>query len=76
MYLSMCSGLAPCFKVICRGQSSARVRKLHIFGVTNAEHCRHLEILGCGEGSEDSWSGDIRYERYGVRLMNDLMACV
>lgn len=54
MYLSICSGEAPCFKVICRGQSLAKVGRLQTSGGTNVVHCRHLEVLGCIEGTEGS----------------------
>ena len=47
IYLSICSGEAPCFKVIYRGSSLARIARLQLSGETNIVHGRHLEILGC-----------------------------
>ena len=63
MYLSICSGEAPCFKVIYQGSMSARIARLQLSGGTNIEHGRHLEILCCS-GTE--CSADVWYDRYGV----------
>lgn len=66
IYLSICSGDAPCFKVICRDSSLARMTRLQLRGGTNVVHGRHLQNVCCRrytEGSDKLW-----YDRYGVIL--------
>ena len=47
IYLSICSGEAPCFRVICREKRSlaSAIDRLELSGSTDIVHGRHLEIL-------------------------------
>ena len=50
MYLSISSGEAPCFKVICQGSLLAgmtRGLQLAACRRTHIVHGRHLEVSGC-----------------------------
>ncbi len=66
IYLSICSGEAPCFRVICRSPSLARIHRLQFLGRTNIVHCRHLEILCCSECTERS--AEVQYDRSGITI--------
>ena len=45
LYLSICSGLAPGFNVICPRSSLASMIRLQPLEETNIEHGRHLEYV-------------------------------
>lgn len=49
IYLSICSGEAPCFRVICGEERllAGATDRLQRSGSTNVVHGRHLETLGC-----------------------------
>ena len=55
MYLSICSGEAPCFKVIYRNSYLAgSLNRLQLSGSTYVIHGGHVEVVSCSSCVEES----------------------